>query len=154
MSTQTYCLEDLFREADLEPTDHRLAVARILAGGSGDTARALTAKDILDTLRAAESSINRVTCYRVLDKLTSAGLAECHEDGAGVRRYCLADRPGERGGHVHFLCTSCGEMHCLRETDQADDLSKALRELATRALDCEVGGVEIRLDGRCAACRP
>jgi Fe2+ or Zn2+ uptake regulation protein len=56
---------------------------------------------------------NRVTVYRTLESLVDAGLVHrAFVDGRG-RHYEMADKCTEHQCHPHFVCTGCGQTHCL-----------------------------------------
>ncbi|WIM04564.1 MAG: transcriptional repressor [Candidatus Nitricoxidivorans perseverans] len=59
-------------------------------------------------------AVDRVTLYRVLDSLVACGLALKAADTHGVFRFSVADAQDRHGGHVHFRCTGCGGVFCLR----------------------------------------
>lgn len=132
----------LLAEAGAEPTPVRLAVARVLAGGD----RAMPAADILARVREA-MSVNKVTLYRILDLFVRQGLANRHSSGDRAFRYCLGPRLSGRA-HGHAYCLRCGRMECLPAgSDLLDVVALG------RSLDMDVLGVEVRIDGVCAACR-
>lgn len=62
--------------------------------------------------------LDRVTVYRTLSALHGVGLVHRVQDKHGVWRFCAHPRRGRGcpGGHPHFMCVRCDEMHCL--TDQ------------------------------------
>lgn len=58
---------------------------------------------------------NRVTIYRVLDRLVDEGVIHKLMDVDGVAKYmacidCLDDHSHH---HLHFSCQSCGQVSCL-----------------------------------------
>jgi len=61
------------------------------------------------------SDLDRVTIYRNLWLLQTAGLLHAILGVDGVWRYCAhnPDQPGCPGNHPHFICQSCGTMICL-----------------------------------------
>lgn len=81
---------------------------------------------VLDALRAAPQPLShadieallpdadRVTLYRVLDALVACGLALKATDARGVFRFSASGAQREHGGHVHFRCTDCGGVFCLK----------------------------------------
>ncbi len=132
----------MLEEAGVEPTAVRLAVARVLAGGE----HALPAGDILRKVREA-MPVNKVTLYRILDLFVRQGLASRHSSGDRAFRYCLGPRFSGRA-HGHAYCLRCGRMECLPATGDLVDITALGRSLAM-----DVIGVEVRIDGICAACR-
>lgn len=132
----------MLEEAGVEPTAVRLAVGQVLAGGE----RALPAGDILRKVREA-MPVNKVTLYRILDLFVRQGLASRHSSGDRAFRYCLGPRFSGRA-HGHAYCLRCGRMECLPATRDLVDIVAL-----GRSLDMDVIGVEVRIDGICAACR-
>lgn len=83
----------------------------------------------------AHPAIDRVTLYRVLDWLCSAELAHKAADGRGVFRFSSAQPNVEHAGHVHFRCTGCGGVFCLKSPPPpVPELPRGFR-LAAMALD-------------------
>lgn len=134
-------LAAVLRRVGLEPTAVRLAVLRVLAGQD----QALAAADILAAVRTSQS-VNKVTLYRILDLYVEKGLANRHSCGDRAWRYCLGPR-GCGGSHGHAYCVRCGRMECLPGTEGLIDVA------ALGRLDMDVVGIEVRIDGVCAACR-
>lgn len=58
---------------------------------------------------------NRVTIYRILDRLVEEGVVHKLIDMDGVTKYmaCSTCQEEHEHHHVHFSCTSCGEVTCL-----------------------------------------
>lgn len=128
--------------AGIEPTALRLCVADVLVREG----RALAAADILAKVRAGRPA-NKVTLYRILDLFVERGLANRHSSGDRAFRYCLGPRFSGRA-HGHAYCLRCGRMECLPTAGQAVDILAL-----AQSCGMEVAGVEIRIDGICAACR-
>lgn len=61
--------------------------------------------------------MDRVTLYRVLDALVEGRLVHRVQGTDGTWRFCAHEDDGRScpGGHVHFLCETCGRMYCLTE---------------------------------------
>jgi len=59
--------------------------------------------------------LDRVTLYRNLGALESAGIIHAILGVDNIMRYCAHDfeKAGCPGDHPHFICTSCGTMICL-----------------------------------------
>jgi len=62
----------------------------------------------------AAAPFDRVTLYRVLDSLVACGLALKAVDTRGVFRFSAAGTQRQHEGHVHFRCTDCGGVFCLK----------------------------------------
>lgn len=133
----------------------RGAEAQIAAGGHRATpARArvlavLTASDRpvshqeVEQLLARDAPVDRVTVYRVLEWLTTAGLAHKIAGDDRIWRYKSHGGGGDEV-HAHFKCSRCGTVFCL------EDMSTAF------ALNLPPGyrseQVELTIRGRCARC--
>ncbi|MEW5724030.1 MAG: transcriptional repressor [Thermodesulfobacteriota bacterium] len=134
-------LAALLGRLGVSATPHRLAVVAVVAR-SGRPVRAI---EVLESLRS-ETSINRVTVYRILDLLVEKRVLERLSAGDRSFRYGLA--PGvHRRPHAHFYCQTCGAMECL-SLEAADLVGLPL----TSRLGGVVNKVEIRLDGTCREC--
>jgi Fe2+ or Zn2+ uptake regulation protein len=131
----------MLARAGIEPTPLRLAVAEVLARAD----QALAAADILAAVRRRQPA-NKVTLYRILDLFVDRGLAGRHSLGERAFRYCLGARFSRRP-HCHAHCVRCGRTLCLPVGEGLVDLS-----VLGPALAMDVTGVEVRIDGVCAAC--
>lgn len=79
---------------------------------------ALTHHELQRRLGYGES-VDRVTIYRVLDWLTTQGLAHKHPGDDRVGRFSVAGHSSHgRPAHAHFQCTECGKVVCLAELRQ------------------------------------
>jgi Fur family ferric uptake transcriptional regulator len=61
-----------------------------------------------------QPGIDRVTLYRVLDWLAGNGFAHKAADASGVFRYKASTPDVNHAGHIHFRCTGCGGIYCLK----------------------------------------
>ncbi len=61
-----------------------------------------------------QAKIDRVTLYRVLDWLAANGLAHKAADAHGVFRYKASKPDVNHAGHIHFRCTECNGIYCLK----------------------------------------
>ena len=66
----------------------------------------------LDSKRQAR--MDRVTLYRVLDWLADNGFAHKAVDASGVFRYKASAPDVDHTEHVHFRCTECGGIYCMK----------------------------------------
>lgn len=90
-----------------------------------------------------EAAIDRVTLYRILDSLVACGLALKAVDTRGVFRFSAASARREHAGHIHFRCTGCGGVFCLKaEPPPPPKLPRGFR----------LGEVEFDVRGTCAGC--
>lgn len=133
--------EGLLTGVDIEPTPLRLLVVWVL----DQAGQALAAADILDRVRRHHRA-NKVTLYRILDLFVEKGLAGRHSSGDRAFRYCLGAHHSSRP-HCHVHCVRCGRTRCLPVGEELLNLAALAPELAM-----EVTGVEVRIDGVCAAC--
>jgi len=127
--------------ADLETTPNRLAVLEVV----GNNSYPLSAGDIFKTLERS-SSINRVTVYRILDRLVAEGVVERLSTGGRAAYYGLAPNEHHRP-HPHFYCKSCGQMDCLNP----ETLNIETRSMQ-KTFPGQIDKVEVRVDGICKNC--
>jgi Fur family transcriptional regulator, ferric uptake regulator len=66
---------------------------------------------------ALQATCDRVTVYRVLDRLIEEGIAHRIALTDGTVKYALCDTCGDghhhSHAHLHFNCLSCGSVNCL-----------------------------------------
>lgn len=103
-----------------------------------------THRDVLEGLHTLQlAGIDRVTVYRVLDWLVEQGLAHKAADGQGIFRFSQAQPGMVHESHVHFRCTRCGGVFCLKDAPpQRPKLPKGFR----------LGGMTVDIRGECASC--
>ncbi|MBU2547701.1 MAG: transcriptional repressor [Proteobacteria bacterium] len=131
----------MLEDSGLGFTPRRARVLEVV----GNSAAPVSAQDVIDRLRPAQA-INRVTVYRILDRLVEYGLIE--RLSAGDRSFRYGPAYGENHPpHPHFYCTGCGRMECL----DMESLGLHLDALATR-FSGRVDKIEIRIDGSCRRC--
>lgn len=97
---------DLLRAAGLKKTPGRVRVLEALAAAASPLCHA--------DLGALLPDADRVTIYRVLDSLVECGLALKAVDTRGVFRFSVARAQRQHANHVHFRCTECGGVFCLK----------------------------------------
>jgi Fur family ferric uptake transcriptional regulator len=86
---------------------------------------------------------DRVTLYRILDSLVACGLALKAVDTRGVFRFSATGMQRQHDGHVHFRCTGCGGVFCLKAAPPAPPkLPRGFR----------LAHVEYDVRGICAQC--
>ena len=99
-------------------------------------------------------SLDKVTLYRVVDRLTQVGLLLCRVDVHRVRRFQAM--PVSVHTIPHFECQTCHRDSPLNEALQAsaDDLERAAQNalLALQALGYQGYSVDVAVRGVCAAC--
>ena len=127
----------------------RAVLGLFLAQPSGG----LTHAQALGALTARGLDINRVTLYRLLDRLAACGVLQRHADvGARTWRYGLVDT-GE-GLAPRFECDACHRQFRLTEASAptqavANDLFRTLAGLGHQGLR-----VDLSIHGTCASCVP
>jgi Fur family ferric uptake transcriptional regulator len=99
---------DLLRSAGVKVTPGRVRVLEALLAA----AQPLSHADLDATLADAD----RVTLYRILDSLVTCGLALKAVDTRGIFRFSAAGTQHQHEKHVHFRCTDCGGVFCLKAT--------------------------------------
>jgi Fur family transcriptional regulator, ferric uptake regulator len=129
----------LVKESGGRNTEARRNVLACLIGSG----RALSHAEIEAQL--ADTDLDRVTLYRVLEWLVEQSLA--HRVGAlsgfdRAMRFAFS-RPERRSAHAHFQCVQCGTTMCL------DDV--AVPELPVPS-GIQLQGIELAAFGYCAAC--
>lgn len=113
----------------------------------------LTHAQAMNALTARGLDINRVTLYRLLDRLAACGVLQRHaDDGARTWRYGLADT-GE-GLAPRFECDACHRQFRLTEASAptqavASDLFRTLAGMGHQGLR-----VDVSIHGTCASCVP
>lgn len=90
-----------------------------------------------------EEALDRVTLYRILDSLVACGLALKAVDTRGVFRFSAAGAQRRHADHIHFRCTDCGGVFCLKaEPPPAPKLPRGFR----------LSDIEFDVRGTCAGC--
>lgn len=99
-----------------------------------------------------EAAIDRVTLYRLIDRLTQVGLLLCRVDAARVRRYQAM--PERVRNLPHFECQSCHRDRALTADARSDALQRAAEQAlaALRALGCQGLSLDVAVRGVCAEC--
>ena len=132
--------EELIRAAGVKVTRGRVRVLDALRA-----ARQPLSHAEMEALPAGagDAAIDRVTLYRVLDSLVACGLALKAVDTRGVFRFSAAGAQRQHAKHVHFRCTGCGGVFCLKaEPPPPPRLPRGFR----------LQQVEFDLRGLCAGC--
>lgn len=96
--------------------------------------------------------LDRVTLYRLIDRLTQVGLLLCRVDSQRVRRYQAM--PASVHAIPHFECQSCHRDSPLVGALRADDLEKAAQIAieSLRALGYQDMHLDFAVRGVCADC--
>lgn len=107
----------------------------------------------LSALQARGLDINRVTLYRLLDRLAACGVLQRHaDDDARTWRYSLADL--DQGPLPRFECDACHRQFRVAEGSAhtqaaASDLLRTLASLGHQGVR-----VDVAIHGTCAGCLP
>ena len=100
------------------------------------------------------SALDRVTLYRLIDRLTQVGLLLCRVDASRVRRYQAM--PASVHAMPHFECQSCHRDSPLDGAlmGNANDLERAAQSAlaALKALGYQGMSMDFAVRGVCADC--
>ena len=103
---------------------------------------------------ADSAALDRVTLYRLIDRLTQVGLLLCRVDASRVRRYQAM--PAGVHAMPHFECQSCHRDSPLESALQASagDLARAAQSAldALKALGYQGMRLDFAVRGVCADC--
>ena len=101
-----------------------------------------------------DSELDRVTLYRLIDRLTQVGLLLCRVDASRTRRYQAM--PAEIHAIPHFECQSCHRDSPLSGAlkANANDLERAAQTAleALKALGYKGMSMDFAVRGVCADC--
>ena len=101
-----------------------------------------------------DSELDRVTLYRLIDRLTQVGLLLCRVDASRTRRYQAM--PAEIHAIPHFECQSCHRDSPLAGALKANasDLERAAQTAleALKALGYKGMSMDFAVRGVCADC--
>jgi Fur family ferric uptake transcriptional regulator len=104
--------------------------------------------------QVAAGELDRVTLYRLMDRLTQVGLLLCRVDASRTRRYQAM--PSEIHAIPHFECQSCHRDSPLSGVLQANanDLERAAQTAleALKALGYQGMSMDFAVRGVCADC--
>jgi len=126
--------EELLAQSSGRVTPARCKVLAILLNAE----QALSHQEVDERL-GKNITMDRVTLYRVLEWLVSAGLAHrvCGDDR--VWRFGFA-RQDAHHQHAHFNCSSCGQVFCLNEVSTTIAVSLPAG-FQSREVDLTIKGV-------------
>lgn len=89
---------------------------------------------------------NRVTIYRILDKLVEEGAVHKVIDTDGISKFAACHQCAHNHhvhNHVHFSCTQCHEVTCLNDLIPSFEISENYTVLESNFV----------LSGICPACK-
>jgi Fur family ferric uptake transcriptional regulator len=140
---------DVLAQAGLRRTRAAIAVLDALLA---DPTRALTHADVEAALTQRGVSVNRVTVYRLLERLVGAEILEKRSDHAD-RAWRFGLRSAEPGLSLpHFECDACHRHFSLPEASEptkaaADQILNALSNLGHMGQR-----VDLSIHGTCSGC--
>ncbi|MDP1606692.1 MAG: transcriptional repressor [Rhodocyclaceae bacterium] len=132
--------DNLLRTVGIKVTRGRVRVIAAL-----QAARQPMSHAEIGTQLGADAAVplDRVTLYRILESLVAVGLALRAVDTRGVFRFSAAGTLHRHEGHVHFRCTDCGGVFCLKAAPPSPPkLPRGFR----------LAAVEFDVRGTCAVC--
>lgn len=134
------------REAGLRSTALTVAVLEQLERTRQPCSHDELAHDL--TVATGSAKVDRVTLYRILDRLVAAGLLSRIQGSDRVWRHTIAQHPGAPG---YFECDHCHSISALpRDPELAGVLARIERRLSRRGVHSTNSAVTIR--GTCRDC--
>ncbi|HOF52662.1 MAG TPA: Fur family transcriptional regulator [Rhodoferax sp.] len=130
-----------------------VAARRVLGWLLAHPDTSYTHAQLQDALAGSSAEpLDRVTLYRLIDRLTQVGLLLCRVDSQRVRRYQAM--PASVHATPHFECQSCHRDSPLAGALRASDLEKAAETAieALRALGYQDMHLDFAVRGVCADC--
>lgn len=140
---------DLLERVGLRRTRAAIAVLDLL---QAEPERSLTHAEVEAALKSRDVSVNRVTLYRLLERLVSAGVLDKHSDDVDrAWRFglCCAE-PGQ--SLPRFACDACHRHFSLPEASgptraAADQILSALSSLGHMGQR-----IDLSIHGTCSGC--
>jgi Fur family ferric uptake transcriptional regulator len=130
------------------------AARRVLGWLMAHPEASFTHAQLQQALADQQGALDRVTLYRLVDRLTSAGLLLCRVDAQRIRRYQAM--PASVRAMPHFECQSCHRDHSLVGAldDNAQLLETAAQNAlrALQALGYQGLSLDVAVRGVCADC--
>ncbi|SEE77439.1 Fur family transcriptional regulator [Paraburkholderia caballeronis] len=134
------------REAGLRCTALTVAVLEHLENAGQPRSHDELARDL--GVAAAAGKIDRVTLYRILDRLTTAGLVTRIQGSDRASRHAIAQQQNSAG---YFECDRCHSISALPEdAELAGVLARIERRLSRRGVHSTNSAVTIH--GTCRDC--
>ena len=103
---------EILTQHHLRKTPARISVVQCLQASE----RALSESEIHENM---QESYDRITFYRTVQTLMEAGvLHRIVADNTTIRyalNHCTEQHHEHQNDHVHFYCTRCGTVECLKE---------------------------------------
>ena len=141
------------REAGLRLTPATRAVLTLFAS---DPNWAPTHAEVHDALERQGTAINRVTLYRLLDRLAACEVLERHTDGAerAWRFTPTGPATGDSGMATRFECDACHRQFRLSQATEATRAAADALLHALAAMGHKGERVDLAIHGTCAGCEP
>ena len=131
-------IDKLLDSVKLKRTGPRRTILEALLSAN----RPQTADEIISII--GKASPNKVTVYRTLDSLVSAGLLHRAFVDQRSTHYEMADKCSDSRCHPHFVCTDCGQTQCLPEVSVPMATSPPVGFVIHRQ--------QVKLQGLCPKC--
>ena len=99
---------------------------------------------VIELIKRLNTSLNKTTIYRVLDKLEDDGVLHSFLGKNGIKWYAKCSgcsKSRDVDVHPHFQCLDCGRVDCL-------DINITIPELPMR----DVIASQVLIQGRCDVC--
>ena len=100
---------EMLKAAKLYRTKPRVAILKVLL-----KARKPLSQDQI-ARRCGKKHFDKVTIYRTLESLLKVGLTHKAFMDKRASHFELANHCTEKQCHPHFICTNCGNTHCLMD---------------------------------------
>jgi Fur family ferric uptake transcriptional regulator len=132
----------------------RLVLGWLLAHPDTSYTHAQLQEALADDRSGSSAALDRVTLYRLIDRLTQVGLLLCRVDASRVRRYQAM--PSSVHAIPHFECQSCHRDSPLASALKANaqDLERAAQTAleALKALGYQGLSMDFAVRGVCVDC--
>ncbi|WP_200933041.1 Fur family transcriptional regulator [Acidovorax sp. Leaf160] len=135
--------------AGLRSTRATRAVLQLVAQRAGE---ALSETQVEAALTQAGVAVNRVTVYRLLDRLAAAGVLRRQVDAQRIARYALVQGTPSDSTASRFECDDCHRHFPLSEGAESLQAATRLMLQALALAGHEGTAVDIAVHGRCAGC--
>lgn len=131
-------IEKMLSSAGLRRTNPRKTILNVL-----DKAKRPLSQDEISK-RIENSTPDRVTVYRCLEKFIECGLVHLAYINDRISYYELSDRCTHKQCHPHFTCLNCGQTSCMESASIpiAKGISKGFK----------VQRQKVQLEGICPNC--
>lgn len=106
-----------------------------------ETNNAVSAVGLAEQL---EEKMNRVTVYRILDRLEEEGILHFFRGNDGIKYYAKCKQHASSphlDSHPHFQCRDCGKVECLHIDISIPSVS-----------DYKIDSAQLLLVGQCGDC--